>query len=659
MSLVSMRSPAPVRGGGNLSARRWAVPATAVLAAVVWLAFVRPVDPATLGSFGLVAAVSPGVLVALGLLSAAFVAELRSPAPRSWLLAGLCLLAVLGLYGLQPLTEPVARLPVAWLHAGWSGYIAGHGTVLHHFDARYSWPAFFAVVAWLATAAGGDPTALLAWAPPVFTGLAAIGVHAIAAAVLGRGRAAWLATWLFLLTNWVEQDYFSPQAFAYLMYLGALVLVLRRLCRPGLVEPIGVAAPWRRDRPPMPGARPAAFTVVLLVCALAPTHQSTPFALAALLVILAACGRLWSPWLAVLAVLVPLTWLVLGASDFWVGHFDTLFGGVGDVSGTVQQNVGDRLVGDAGRDTVLAVRFGLAGLLLAVAAAGWWELRASGLVDDSGGSEPRPMRLPARRRRARMPVSYADGQGHDSPNRHPAGDSRPCPATQSSGRTGPAQPGRYGPPTRKHGRPWALAVVAVAPFGLLALQSYGGEMLLRSYLYALPLLCTLGGAALARPLGARHLVHGRLTAAALAVLLAVTSVGLVTARGGNDAYVAFTADDVAVVRAAYRRAHDGDSIAALDAYAPLHWSRIATVPQVSLETRCPLDPREWSCVRLAGPDLVVVTAAEDAAGVILDGLRPGWTHTVTADLVKYGGYRVRVRRGDAVLLERIPTEARR
>lgn len=584
MSVVSTERPVtpPVRGGRRPDPRRIAVPALGVAAAVVWVAFVRPVDPTRLGSFGLVAAVSPGVLVAVGLLSVAFVAELRAAAPRTWLLGGLCLLAVVGMYGLAPVTEPVARLPVAWLHAGWSGYIAGHGSVLHHFDARFSWPAFFAVVAWLTTASGGHATTLLALAPPVFTGLAAIGVHAIATAVLGRGRAAWLATWLFLVTNWVEQDYFSPQAFAYLMYLGALLLVLRWLCRPGLVEPAGVMLPWRRERPSVPGARPAAFALVLLVCALAPTHQSTPFALAGLLVILAVCGRLASPWLAVLAVLVPLTWLVLGASDFWVGHAGMLFGSVGDVSGTVQQNVDDRLVGDAGRDTVLAVRFGLAGLLVLAAAAGWWELRS-----------PR-------------------------------------------------------------GRPWVLAAMAAAPFGLLALQSYGGEMLLRSYLYALPLLCTLGGAALARPIGARHLVRGRSTVAALTILLAVASIGLVAARGGNDAYVAFTADDVAVVGTAYRRAHDGETIAALDAYAPLHWSRIRSVWQESLEAQCPLNPHEWSCVRLAGPDFVVVTHAEDAAGVILDGLRPGWSRAVTADLIRYGGYRVASRRGDAVLLERIP-----
>ncbi|MGA8116872.1 MAG: hypothetical protein WCA46_24825, partial [Actinocatenispora sp.] len=437
----------------------------ALAGAGCWLGFVRPVDPGGLGSFGLIAALSPALLAGIVLLSLAFVWELRSPTPRTAVLTGLCVLAVAGLYGLQPLVEPEARLPVAWLHAGWVGQIVQHGQVLHNFDARFSWPAFFGLVAWLVGASDAtDALGLLAWAPPVFTGLAAVGVHALAVAVLGRGRGAWLAVWLFLAVNWVEQDYFSPQGLSYLLYVAALAIVARWLCRPDLTEPTGWVLPWRRTSTPGPTSEPrrrlaAALGLVLLICAMAPAHQVTPFALALILVILAVAGRLHSAWLAVVAVLAPLTWLVLGASDYWTGHLNVLLGGVGDLSGTVQQNVGDRFTGDLGRASVLGVRVGLAGLVVLVAAVGWWSLRT------------------------------------------------------------------------RRGRPVLLGVLAVAPFVLLGLQSYGGEMLLRSLLYALPLLCTLGGAGLAR-LVPRTGHAGALTAGVLALALGVTSVGLVTARGG-------------------------------------------------------------------------------------------------------------------------------
>jgi hypothetical protein len=42
-------------------------------------------------------------------------------------------------------------------------------------------------------------------------------------------RLVWLSCWIFYIANWVGQDYFSPQAFAYLQYLLLLGIVLRWL----------------------------------------------------------------------------------------------------------------------------------------------------------------------------------------------------------------------------------------------------------------------------------------------------------------------------------------------------------------------------------------------------------------------------------------------
>ncbi|MFC0434421.1 hypothetical protein [Kutzneria buriramensis] len=542
--------------------QEWLAPAVCVLAAAVWALAVRPVDPGTLGSLGLAASISPAVLIGVAMLSVGFVLELRSASPRTWVLAGACMLAVICAYGLQPLVEPSARLPVAWLHAGWSGYIAQHGQILHNFDARFSWPAFFAFVAWLTKASGApDATVFLAWAPPVFTGLAAIGVHTLASTVLGRGRGAWLAVWLFLIVNWVEQDYFSPQGLAYLMYLAALTIVLRWLCREGLTA----ASVLGSNR-----TRLAAAAFIVLLCAMAPEHQVTPFALAGLMVVLAVTRMLRTPWLAVVAVLIPLAWLALGAKEYWIGHLDDLFGGVGDLSGSVQQNVGQRFSGDLGRIAVLTVRCGLSIALLVLAAAGWWRLRKD--------------------------------------------------------------------------RPIVLAVLALLPFGLVGLQSYGGEMLLRSYLYALPLLCTLGGAALVTMLD--RLPTALLTAAGLGL----AAIGLVTARGGNDAYVAFRSDDVKVVQEAYREALPGQHITALAGYLPMQWARVGEVRQLSLELKCPPGPDEAPCVRHLGPEFVIVNPAQDAYGHMLLGLPPGWSRAAVAGLESHG-YREKLRIGDTVLLE--------
>ncbi|MBB4684450.1 hypothetical protein [Amycolatopsis jiangsuensis] len=561
MSLLLTRPEPTVAAGPAPHRWRWLSPLLCVVAVVLYVLFLAPVDPSELGSIGLIAALNPAVLAAFVLLSAAFVVEVRAQRRRAWLLLLMTVLAVVGMYGLPTITEPVARLPVSWLHAGWADYIGTHGEVLHNFDARFSWPAFFAVVAWLTDLSGiGNPEALLAWAPPVLTGLAAIGVHAVATAVLGRGRVPWLAAWLFLCVNWVEQDYFSPQGLAFLLYLGALALVLRWLC--GDVPP--------RSR------IVASFGLVLLLLALAPAHQVTPFAFAAILAVLTVTRKLRVPWLLAVAILTPLTWLVLGAGDYWVGHLHVLTGGIGDLSGAVQENVQARVAGDPGRITVLGFRFGLVGLLGVLAAAGWWGLRT-----------PR-------------------------------------------------------------GRPIALGVAAVVPAGLVALQSYGGEMLLRSYLYSLPLLCTLGGAALDRWL--RSTRARKLATAVVVVVLGAASVVLVGARGGNDSYVAFRASDRAVVAEAYRLARPGQRIALLTAYAPLDWSRVGEVKQGSLERTCEPGPAAGSCVRRVGPDFLVLNRAQDNYGVTLLGLPAGWTRQVDTELVSSGAYREQLRIGDSVLL---------
>ena len=41
----------------------------------------------------------------------------------------------------------------------------------------------------------------------------------------------WTGIWLFALGNWIGQDYFSPQAFAFFLYLVVVLVVVRWLGR--------------------------------------------------------------------------------------------------------------------------------------------------------------------------------------------------------------------------------------------------------------------------------------------------------------------------------------------------------------------------------------------------------------------------------------------
>ena len=110
-----------------------------------------------------------------------------------------------------------------------------------------------------------------------------------------------------------------------------------------------------------------------------------------------------------------------------------------------------------------------------------------------------------------------------------------------------------------------LAVIALAPFPLLPLQPYGGEMLLRVYMFALPGVAFFAAAAL---LPSNRVRRAWFTHAALAcVALALTGAFLV-ARYGNERSDAFTNKETAVVTQLYARAPEQSLLMAANVDLP-------------------------------------------------------------------------------------------
>jgi len=103
-----------------------------------------------------------------------------------------------------------------------------------------------------------------------------------------------------------------------------------------------------------------------------------------------------------------------------------------------------------------------------------------------------------------------------------------------------------------------LVALALAPVPLLALQSYGGEILLRIYLFSLPLLALLAASAL-YPALARGSVRG---AALVAGACMILGVGALVARYGNERMDVFTRAELAAVNEVYARARPGDLLIA-------------------------------------------------------------------------------------------------
>jgi hypothetical protein len=314
-----------------------------------------------IGQYGLIQALPPLYFLALAMVSGSFIIAWRSSQPRLlefWL--SLIVLVIL-LQGAPGLIESDPRFAVAWLHAGFTNYVARTGHVLPNVDARFSWPSFFTGMAML-DRAGGLPSAILLirWWPTLINLLYLPPLFLLAKLLLRDQKKAMLAVWLFPFANWVGQDYYSPQSAAYLLYLVLLCVVLgpyganRRAVffrrRPATADPED--AGWH---PQVLGHALTLLFVMLLLCAAIDTgHQLTPVFAIATVAFLVFFGRTrLLAWPGVMLLLAA-GWVCYAAIAYWSGHLSALFGGLSSVGGNYSSDL--RLRGNVAHTRVNDVR---------------------------------------------------------------------------------------------------------------------------------------------------------------------------------------------------------------------------------------------------------------------------------------------------------------
>ncbi|MFC5994811.1 hypothetical protein ACFQE5_11370 [Pseudonocardia hispaniensis] len=577
---------------------RWLSPALALLAVLLLPLAAATTDLDALDGWGLAKVLPPAAWASLALAVAACIAELWSPRPRIGMLGIATAVLILCSVGMPSIVQPTARFTTAWLLAGFTDAIAGTGVPPSGIDARFYWPAFFAQWAFFRDAAGATQLdEVLRWFPPAVVGVWAIGVYALARSMLGGTRTPWVAAWLFVGLNWIEQDYFSPQATGIVLLLTVLTFCLGPLAtrrtdaagvpgwpapHPGaprlpLLRRWVVAAMTPPNRPTLPPRQLLLiyFCAALCLLAVAPEHQLTPFAIIGQLVVLAVVGRFRGRGLVLVAVLAVVVFVLIAARDFWMTQL-SLITGSGEQENALQAGIFDRLTGDTGQVVVKLLRIAVPGLTWLLAIAGAW--------------------VYWRRRRDLVPI--------------------------------------------------ALAAV---PMAFAAVQSYGGELLLRIVLYGLPILTILGTDAL------RSLVRrNRAWEKVLAVGMLVTFGVLVLIRGGNDAYMLVTPEDVAMTRQVYAEAPPGSKVMPLSNVGPYGLEGIGTYNGGSNLDGCVhLANDPLRCIDAEQPDYLLIYPSIENEGVVLNEKPPGWTQRVIQELVATGNYVVQYQNGfNAVLVKR-------
>ncbi|EFL27292.1 conserved hypothetical protein [Streptomyces himastatinicus ATCC 53653] len=447
-----------------------------------------PADLDRMGGLELVSVLPEPTLLGAALLVAVFAGALALGRQRRALLTVALLATVVSLHAVPAVLEAHPRFPTAWQHLGFLDYIGRTGDAVPDLDARWSWPGFFAGAAFLAEACGvRDFSALLRWWPTVIQLLYLAPLMVLLRALRASWRAKWTAVWLFALSGWVGQDYFSPQGFTYLFYLVFVAVllvwfreprVLGGKRRPGEAE---VAEATRGQRAALLGL------LIALFAASVAAHQLTPFVMLGVVTALVLVRRSDLYGLPLLCGVMVVVWIGFLAEPYWSGHWDELFGGVGGVGGNVSSSVSGRIEGGSSvHKLVLYVRVALAGGVLACACWGVLRRRAAGFTER------------------------------------------------------------------------ALLVLTFVPFLGFGMQSYGGEMALRVFMFALPGACVLGALAIFPRV--RPDRRGLAPLAALVAGLTLMS-GFLVARWGNEAFERVRPGEVAAMEYVY--AHDKPTVRVL------------------------------------------------------------------------------------------------
>ena len=475
-----------------------------LLVAAAWVALMQAVPDRLdeMSDIGLVSVLPVTALALMALLTVSFCLSLARR-PVGWVVPLLHVLVLIGaLYGVTTLVEAHPHMETVYRHVGVMDYLLRHHGVDTNIDAYFNWPGFFAFGAVLTKVAGfGSPLSFGAWGALAFNLLFLAPLVATFRWATDDARLSWTAVWVFYVANWVGQDYISPQATGFALWLAILVILLRfftpsasataarsRLARL-LWRIVRTDTVTAAEAPPAAAASGQRVGVFLLAVgiyiAIVAGHQLTPFAVALSVTGLVLLARLETRTLPVVMVLITGAWLTYIATAYLAGNIHSLTGSVGSLGGNFDQTVTGRLRGSD--EHMLVVHFRL------FASAGIWTLGLLGFI------------------------------------RH-------------------LRAGRCN---------LALIAIGVAPFLLPVLQPYGGEMLLRVWLFALPATAFfIACLAFPRPAAGRSWIALGALACGLCVLLG----SFMVTRYGNERLDYFSPGDVQAVRFVYDHAAPGSTI---------------------------------------------------------------------------------------------------
>ena len=197
-------------------------------ALILWSISLKSVDVQQMNDLGLVSVLPVSIIVALIIMMVSFCLALHRSQIRTPILLLHLVLLVFMLYGITVFVEEVPNFGVVYRHTGYVEYIMRTGTVAPTLDTYFNWPSFFILSAFVTKVAGyQSDLSFIVWASVFFNLIFLVPIYVIFTSATTDKRLIWLGLWFFALTNWIEQDSFLPQSLNFFLYLVIIAILLK------------------------------------------------------------------------------------------------------------------------------------------------------------------------------------------------------------------------------------------------------------------------------------------------------------------------------------------------------------------------------------------------------------------------------------------------
>ena len=186
-----------------------------------------------------------------------------------------------------------------------------------------------------------------------------------------------------------------------------------------------------------------------------------------------------------------------------------------------------------------------------------------------------------------------------------------------------------------------------------AVQSYGGELILRIVLYGLPIMAILGADALRALVRKRRWLEWVL-AVGMVVLMGL----LVVIRGGNDSFQVVFPQEVTMYRQVVAETPPGQThLRAEQARARGRRGHQRPPARRQPQGLRAARGRPGPCTEEADPDVVVSFTSVEKEGVYLNGQKPGWSLQALQEILATGRYTLTYQDGYNWVVRKIPQPA--